>query len=98
MSRHRAADSSDSTRRALRTGLDAVLALVAAVGAALVVPGFGDVLDGMTGAGATATIGGIVAALTVFLTKLRNALEDRGTIPAVLKAPASDGVDPVPPA
>lgn len=97
MGQHRRTGT-DSTRRAVRTALDALLALVAAVAAVLVVPGFSDVLDGMTTTGATATVGVIVAAATVFLTKLRNALEDRGTIPAVLKAPASDGVDPVPPA
>ena len=86
----------DSSRRAIRTGIDLALAVLGALAAMLLVPGFAEVLDNMTGAGATATIGIVVAALAMFLTKLRNALEDRGTIPAVLKAPASDGADPVP--
>lgn len=86
----------DSTRRSIRTGIDLLLSVLGALAAMLLVPGFAEVLDGMTAAGATATIGIVVAALAVFLTKLRNALEDRGSIPAVLKAPASDGADPTP--
>lgn len=94
MSDHKRTDS-DSTRRALRTGIDALLAVLGATAAVVVVPGLDDAL-GLTG-GELARAGVIVGALALFLTKLRNALEDRGTIPAILKAPASDGADPIPP-
>ena len=86
--------SSDSTRRALRTGIDAILAVLASFAAVLVFPGLGDAI----GVGSEDLLRGgvVVGALVLFFTKVRNALEDRGTIPAILKAPASDGANPVP--
>lgn len=95
MAEHKRTDS-DSTRRALRTGIDAILGVLVALAGVVVIPGLDEAL-GLTG-GELARAGVIVGALVLFFTKLRNALEDRGTIPAVLKAPASDGADPIPPA
>jgi len=78
----------DSTRRALRTIFDLVPAVLATL--AVLVP----LLD--LDAGTVAKIGALVATITVVFAKVRNGLEDAGVIPAVLKAPASDGADPVP--
>lgn len=78
----------DSTRRALRTlahGVIAGLIAVPVMAAALPTP------DGRIGA-IVATVVAICAAVT----KVVNALEDAGAIPALFKAPASDGADPVP--
>jgi hypothetical protein len=81
---------SDSTRRSLRTILDVVPAVLASL--LVLVPVLG--LDAQT----VAAVGGVMGAITVALTKLRNGLEDAWVIPALLKAPASDGADPLPPA
>lgn len=78
----------DSTRRSIRGLFDLIPAILAAI--AIMVPVLG------LPATQVAKIGAFVGALTLALTKLRNALEDAGYIPAVLKAPASDGVDPLP--
>lgn len=78
----------DSLRRALRSVLWLLIAAIAAVPAAV------GLLE-LPAEKAT----GVVAVLTPFVaavTKIINALEDSGSIPALLKAPASDGVDPVP--
>ncbi len=79
----------DSTRRALRTILDLVPGVLAAL--LVLVPVLG--LDPE----AVAKVGVTVGAITVALAKIRNACEDAGLIPALLKAPASDGADPIPP-
>jgi hypothetical protein len=77
---------SDSTRRAARTVYQLVISLIA------VIP----VLAGLGVAWEPAAR--VIAALIGFgaiATKLINALEDKGLIPAWLKAPASDGANPV---
>ena len=86
----------DSTRRAIRTGIDVTITILGALLAGLAFPGLADVIDGMTTAGATATVGVVLGAALIVVTKVRNALEDAGKLPAILKAPASDGANPVP--
>lgn len=76
----------DSTRRTIRTGIDVVLAILASGLIEVLVEGRAD----------APRIVGIVGALTLLFTKLRNAGEDAGLIPAVLKAPPSAGANPVP--
>lgn len=89
--------ATDSTRRSLRTGIDAILTVLTALLAVVAYPGLPDLLDSALGRpGATVAIGVVLGALLLFFTKVRNALEDRGKIPALLKAPASPGADPVP--
>lgn len=78
----------DSTRRAVRTTLDLIPGVLAAL--LVLVP----VLD--LPAETVAKVGAVVGAVTLACAKLRNAAEDAGLIPALLKAPASDGADPVP--
>lgn len=78
----------DAPRRGIRTLLWAILALAAAVptsAAAL----------GLT-AEQTAKVGAICAIATAVTTAVVNTLEDAGHVPALLKAPASDGDQPVP--
>lgn len=76
----------DSWRRGLRTAYQLVVSLVAVL-PTLALLDWGD----DTGkALATLMVWGAV------FTKLINALEDKGLIPAFLKAPASDGANPVP--
>lgn len=78
----------DSTRRALRVlahGLVAFVIAVPVMAAALPTP-----------AGRIADVAAAVVALCAVAAKVINALEDAGLIPAVLKAPASDGADPIP--
>lgn len=78
----------DSTRRTIRGAFDVVPAILA--GLLIMVP----VLD--LPAGTVAKVTAIMGALTLALSKIRNGLEDAGVIPAVLKAPASDGANPIP--
>jgi hypothetical protein len=78
----------DSTRRAIRTVLDVVPAILAVL--VVAVP----LLD--LDAETVAKVGALVGAVTVALAKVRNALEDSGAIPALLKAPPSPGADPMP--
>jgi hypothetical protein len=78
----------DSTRRAIRTVLDVVPAVLAVALVAIPLAG----LDPET----VAKVGALVGAVTVALAKVRNALEDSGAIPALLKAPPSAGADPLP--
>lgn len=88
---------SDSTRRSIRTGIDQALALATLL--LLILPLFGDFLRAVGGdtlTGYVASAGVVMAALVVLFTKVRNLLEDRGIIPALLKATASDGAHPVP--
>ena len=76
----------DSTRRGLRTAYQLLISLIAVL-PTLAVLDWGD----DTGkALATLIAWGAVA------TKLINALEDSGSLPAILKAPASDGANPIP--
>lgn len=76
---------SDSLRRSIRTLLQAILG---ALGAGLL----NVIFKGIDPA-VLAVIGVI---LTTVITQVQNALEDAGAIPALLKAPASDGDHPVP--
>lgn len=85
----------DSTRRALRTAYQFVVALVAIVPLVLAALPEG-IRSGQLGGEELAAILGVVIACHAFATKLINALEDAGRIPAWLKAPASDGAKPVP--
>lgn len=78
---------SDSTRRALRTAYQFVIALIAIVPTiALVLPN-----DSPIGADIAVVLGWLV-----IVSKLINSLEDRGAIPAWLKAPNTPAVAPVP--
>lgn len=78
----------DSLRRALRSVLWLLIAAIAAVPAAATLLD----LPAEKATGVVAVLAPFVAAVT----KIINALEDQGSIPALLKAPASDGLDPVP--
>lgn len=82
---------SDATRRGLRTALQLAASLLASGGIVGVLKLCGVEVT----AEAWAAISGV---LLPFVTVLQNSLEDADTIPALLKAPASDGADPVPPA
>jgi hypothetical protein len=79
----------DSTRRGLRTALQLVLSLATTGGLQGILALLGHALTAEQYAALT-------GALLPFVTVAVNSLEDAGTIPAVLKAPASDGQDPVP--
>lgn len=77
----------DSTRRALRTAYQYIVALVGIVPTlVLLVP---------TGSPLAAKLA-IVLGYVAIATKVLNSLEDKGLIPAWLKAPASEGANPVP--
>lgn len=76
---------SDATRRGFRTFLD-VAFVEALIQLAIA---FGLTLD-------EAQHAAILVIAPFFVSALKNAAEDRGTIPALLKAPASDGADPIP--
>lgn len=79
---------SDPPRRGLRTLLQAVLALAAAVPASAAALGLS--------AADTARVGAICAIATAVVSVLVNALEDANAIPALLKAVPSSGASPVP--
>ena len=78
----------DALRRSLRTLAQALIALAAGV------PTIAAAFD--LDAVLVAKVGAVLAVATAVITAAVNGLEDRGTIPALLKAPASDGADPVP--
>ena len=78
----------DSTRRAIRTVLDLVPGVVAAL--LVMVPVLG------LPAAKVAAVSGFLGAVIVAAAKIRNTLEDAGIIPALLKAPASSGENPLP--
>lgn len=84
---------SDAVRRAIRTFAQSFLGAFAASG---VLSAFAEagVVDWtvLKKAGISALIAGIIALMSF----IQNALEDSGAIPAPLKAPASEGVNPVP--
>lgn len=78
----------DAIRRSLRTLAQALIALAAGV------PTIAAAFD--LDAGTVARVGAVLAVATAVITAAVNALEDRGTIPALLKAPPSAGANPVP--
>lgn len=82
----------DSTRRALRTAYQYLLA--AGLGLPPLLALIPDSLL-KENAGVATLIGGLLAVLLVVV-KVLNTLEDRGVIPAWLKSPASDGANPKP--
>lgn len=77
---------SDSTRRSLRVCIDVILAGLTSGLVEFLVAGRPDAARWV----------GIVAVLVPLFTKLRNAGEDAGLIPAVGKAPPSSGVNRAP--
>jgi hypothetical protein len=78
----------DSIRRGLRTTIQVLLAACAGMAGLVAVHVISAEQGGKAAAVCTFLAGLIAAAM--------NALEDRGTIPALLKAPASEGANPVP--
>lgn len=82
----------DSVRRALRTFLQAFVGILVTSGALSAITTEG-VVDWavLKKAAISAFAAGVVAVLTY----VQNAAEDRGVIPAVLKANASDGANPI---
>lgn len=88
----------DSTRRAIRTALDNIVGVLILLG--VILPFFGDFIrevggaDSVTAYLAKAMV--ILTALVTLISRIKNMLEDRGVIPALFKAPASNGEDPVP--
>lgn len=79
-------DMTDPQRRALRTLLQAA---VGAIGAGLI-----NLLAPKGISPEWLAVIGVV--LTTLFTQIQNSLEDAGTIPALLKAPASSGENPIP--
>lgn len=79
---------SDAIRRAIRT---AQVLIVAAAGG---IPALAATFD--VPAGRVAQIVAVFSFAGVLLVALRNHLEDTTSFPAVLKAPASEGENPVP--
>jgi hypothetical protein len=83
----------DALRRAIRTFVQAFLGSIATSGilSAAATEGVVDysVLKKLA---MSAAASGFVSLFSF----LQNLLEDKGAIPAILKAPASDGVDPIP--
>lgn len=77
----------DSTRRALRTGYQFLIACIG------IVPVLAEVIPAHSPLAAQLAV---VLAFLAAVTKVLNTLEDRGLIPAFLKAPASPGANPVP--
>lgn len=79
-------DMTDPQRRALRTLLQAIVGALGAGLVNLLAP------DGVS----PEWLAVIGVVLTTIFTQIQNSLEDSGTIPAILKAPASEGANPVP--
>lgn len=88
--------SSDSTRRGFRTFLDSAITVLVSLTAVLAIPGINDQFEKLGLGQALSLFALFVVIFLTFFTKLKNALEDKGTIPALFKAPASEGVNPVP--
>lgn len=86
----------DSTRRTIRTGIDLILGVAVSLAGVLALPGVTDAIKELGFGRQLATFGLILFIVTGFITKLKNYFEDKGTIPALLKAPANSGVNPVP--
>jgi hypothetical protein len=84
---------SDAFRRALRTFIQAFLGSLLASGILSGIAADGVVdLAIFEKAGVSALAAGVIAVLTW----AQNALEDAAYIPSLLKAPASDGANPIP--
>lgn len=83
----------DSVRRAIRTFFQAFLGAIITTGV-LSTAATNGVVDwsSLKKAAVSALSAGIVATVSF----VQNALEDKGTVPALLKAPASSGADPIP--
>ena len=81
----------DATRRALRTLVQTIVAFVLAGGLAEVVNAYA---DEWAIHGANRML--LTAALTVVVSWAQNAAEDRGVLPALLKAPAPPAATPAP--
>ena len=79
---------SDAVRRGIRSALWGVLAMAG------IVPGAAAAFD--LPASLVAKITFMFTATAAVLTAIINAAEDHGVIPALLKAPASSGENPVP--
>ena len=92
---------SDALRRGIRTFLQAFVGTLAL----LAIPAMTDIIRSISnaepytfdvnfwqGVVVAAVLSGIIA----LIAWAQNALEDRGTVPAPLKAPASEGQNPVP--
>jgi hypothetical protein len=79
---------SDAIRRGLRSSLWMLVAMTGAV------PALAAAFD--LPATRVAQVTAVFAAITAVVTAAINAAEDRGVIPALLKAPASSGENPVP--
>jgi hypothetical protein len=86
----------DSTRRAIRSGLDLVLGVLVALGAVFLLPNINEQMNDLGLGKAFSIFGLIVLVATTIITKLKNYLEDEKNFPALLKAPASYGQNPVP--
>ena len=80
--------TADAPRRGIRSLLWGLLALAGSV------PAASTAFD--LSAGDVTKVGAVCAVLTAVVTAVTNALEDADVIPAFLKAPASDGANPVP--
>lgn len=87
---------SDALRRGLRSFLQVFIgAFLATNGLAAI--GQDGAIDATDIALLTkAVVSAATAGFVALLVWAQNALEDKGAIPAVLKAPASSGVDPIP--
>jgi hypothetical protein len=83
----------DALRRGLRTFFQAALGMIVVQGVALAADANDGSLDASLWrrAGVTALVAGFIAVVTW----AHNWLEDKGAVPAVLKAVASSGADPV---
>ena len=86
----------DSTRRTIRAGIDVILTLLTGLLASLAYPGLPELIDSWTAPGIVTAATVVLGALFLFFSKVRNALEDNGKVPAFLKAPPSPGVAPIP--
>lgn len=84
---------SDALRRALRTFVQAFLGSVLTSGLLSAINETG-VVD--WSAIKKVAVSAAAAALIALLTFVVNALEDKGVMPALIKAPASGGADPIP--
>ncbi len=78
---------SDAIRRGIRTVLAVLAAGAAGLGVLVVV--------GVLTADEAAAAGAVMTFLSGVITAGWNALEDRGTVPSVLKSAASSGANPI---
>lgn len=79
----------DSTRRGIRTAVDAILMVLVSLTAVFAIPGLQDQMESFGLGKALSMFGLMVLVLLTFFTTLKNKLEDNGTIPALLKTPSS---------